>query len=129
MTSPRLGSPRLPAALVLLATVIAIRAVRPYRPFPSVDDFAYLPLAWAWRDPRLFPRDTLLRGFVHHTPAWDVIVRVLDATVGEPLGFWLLTLLLTVATVVAVGRLLRATGVSLVLLPVVAALAFCGPVI
>jgi hypothetical protein len=112
-----------------LATVIAIRAVRPYRPFPSVDDFAYLPLAWAWRDPRLFPRDTLLRGFVHHTPAWDVIVRVLDATVGEPLGFWLLTLLLTVATVVAVGRLLRATGVSLVLLPVVAALAFCGPVI
>src|SRR6476620_10179556 len=123
---------RLPSALpvvVLLATVIVVRATRLYRPYPSIDDFAYIPLAWAWRDPSLFPRDTLLLGFVHHTPAWDLIVAALDRTVGEARGFWLLTILLTLATLAAVLRLMRATGVSPLLLPLVAALAFCGPVI
>jgi hypothetical protein len=110
-------------------TWLAVRAVRPYRSFPSIDDFAYVPLAWAWRDGSLFPRDTLARTFVHHTPAWDIIVLVLDRTIGESLGFWLLTLLLTLATLGAVARLLRATGASPLLLPVVAAVAFCGPVI
>jgi hypothetical protein len=108
---------------------VTVRAVRPYRPFPSGDDFAYLPLAWASRDPGLFARDTLLRDFVHHTPAWNIIVAWLDRSTGEPLGVWLLTLLLTVATVASLARLVRISGVSPFLLPLVAALAFCGPVI
>src|SRR5947207_1291677 len=115
--SSRLRLPAVLPALVLLATAIAVRAARPYRPFPSIDDFAYLPLAWAWRDPSLFSRDTLLRGFVHHTPAWDLIVAALDHTIGEARGFWLLTILLTLATLGAVLRLMRATGVSPLLLP------------
>lgn len=129
MVASPLRSPRALSALVLLATAIAVRAVRPYRPYPSIDDFVYVPLAWAWRNPELYPRDTLLRAFVHHTPAWDLIVTALDGTVGESLGFWLLTLLLTVATLAAVLRLVRATTVSPLLLPLVAALAFCGQVI
>jgi len=129
MVGSPLRSPRALSALVLLATAIAVRAVRPYRPYPSIDDFVYVPLAWAQRDPGLFPRDTLLRAFVHHTPAWDLIVAALDGTVGESRGFWLLTLLLTAATLAAVLRLVRATGVSPLLLPLVAALAFCGSVI
>ena len=124
----RLPARALPAA-VLAITWLAVRAVRPYRSFPSIDDFAYVPLAWAWQDGTLFPRDTLARAFVHHTPAWDLIVAVLDRSIGESRGFWLLTLLLTLATLGAVARLLRATGASALLLPVVAAVAFCGPVI
>jgi hypothetical protein len=112
-----------------MTTLVVVRAMRPYRSFPSLDDFAYLPVAWAWRDPSLFPRDTLLRAFVHHTSAWNVIVAALDRTVGEALGFWILTMALTAATLAGVGRLLRAAGVSPLLLPLVAALAFCGPVI
>ncbi|HEX3247685.1 MAG TPA: hypothetical protein VHX16_19920, partial [Chloroflexota bacterium] len=127
--SQRLRLPAALPALIVLAAAIAVRATRPYRPFPSIDDFAYLPLAWAWRDPALFPRDTLLRGFVHHTPAWDLIVAALDRAIGEPRGFWLLTILLTLAALATVLRLMRATGVSPLLLPLVTALAFCGSVI
>src|SRR5689334_7062577 len=106
---PRFHARALPAA-VLVTTCLAVRAVRPYRSFPSIDDFAYVPLAWAWQDGSLFPRDTLARAFVHHTPAWDLIVMAFDRAIGESLGFWLLTLLLTFATLAAVGRLLRAIG-------------------
>lgn len=116
------------AALMLLTTAVTVRAVRPYRPFPSLDDFAYLPLAWAARDPGLFAQDTLLRGFVHPSPAWDIIVAWLDRSTGEPLGFWLLTLFLTMATVTGLASLARSGSVSPFLLPLVAALAFCGPV-
>ena len=116
-------------ALMVVATAIAVRVVRPYRPYPSIDDFAYVTLAWASRDPSLFPRDAVLRGFVHHAPAWDLIVGAADSTIGEATGFWLLTMLLTLATITAVARLMRATGVSPLLLPLVAALGFCGPVI
>lgn len=129
MIGARLRSPGAISTFILLATVVAVRAVRPYRPFPSIDDFAYVPLAWAWRDPALFPRDALMRAFVHHTPAWDIIVAALDVSIGEVWGFWLLTILLTVGTLTAVLRLMRSSGVSALLLPAVAALAFCGPVI
>ena len=114
--------------LWVICTTLVLRVVRGTRPFPSLDDFTYVPLAWAARDAALFTRDTLLRGFVHHTPAWNLIVAALDHTTGEAIGFWLLTLLLSCGTVAALLRLMRATGVTLTLLPVVAAVAFCGPV-
>jgi hypothetical protein len=114
---------------VLLTTLVVLSAVRPYRPFPSLDDFAFVPLAWARWDPTLFPRDTLLRAFVPQPPAWDLIVAALDRTVGEAQGFWFLTMALTAATLAGAAGLLRAVGVSPLLLPLVAALAFCGPVI
>lgn len=114
---------------MVLATAVTVRAARPYPPFPSVHEFAYLPLAWASRDPELFGRDTLLRGFVHHAPAWDIIIAWLDGSSGDALKFWLLTFLLTVAMVAALANIARSAGVSSFLLPVVAALAFCGPVI
>jgi hypothetical protein len=129
MVGSRPRWPGILTALLLLATLVAVRAVRTYRPFPSIDDFTYVPLAWAWQDPSLYPRDTLLRAFVQHTPAWDFVVIALDHTVGEAVGFWALTIALTMATLAAVARLLRATGVSILLLPLVVAIGFCGPVI
>lgn len=122
----RLTGPALwlyPVSVALMA-----RAARSYRPFPSIDDFAYVPLAWAANDPSLFPTDTILRQFILHAPLWRLLVAGFERTVGLATGFWLLTLLLTVFTVAGAFRLLRAAGVAGFLLPLLLMVGFFGRV-
>lgn len=126
--------PRVPLSVplvvgLIVSTALAVRAARGYRPFPSIDDFAYVPMAWAARDPALYPRDDLLHAFVMHAPVWEFAVSAAEHTVGLSNGFWITTLLLTVATVAAVYRLLVAAGASPLLLPLVALLVFCSRVL
>src|SRR3954451_12567859 len=82
-----------------LSVALVVRAARGYRPFPSIDDFAYVPLAWAANDPSVYPTDTILRQFILHAPLWRLLMAAFERTVGLATGFWLLTLLLTVFTV------------------------------
>lgn len=110
-------------------TALLLRAARGYRGFPALDDLAYLPLARAAIDPTLYPRDVILHQFVLHAPAWVPLVRVFDSTIGLPAGFWLLTVILSVATAAAAYRLMRALGGTGLLLAVVMLLGFVGRVV
>ena len=114
--------------LLTLATALLLRAVHGYRPFPSVDDFVYVPLARAAVYPELFLRDLMVQDFVLHAPVWIWAVRLSERWVGLPTLFWLLTMLLSVASVAGAGRLLRTVGGSVFLLPLVAWIAFSGRV-
>jgi hypothetical protein len=105
-----------------------VRAAREYRSFPSIDDYAYIPLAWAAGDPTLYPGDEILQGFVYHLPFWGVLVGMLESTVGLANGFWAFTLLLSIATVAAVYRLTRALEGTGLLFPLLVLLVFCGRV-
>lgn len=136
--SPKIGAPKLPGApdpppryigwVLVLATSLLARAAAGYRPFPSIDDFSYIPMAWAAADASLYPRDEILQGFLVHAPVWQWVVRGAELTVGVPLAFWLLTFVLTVATVGAAYRILRALGVPGLLLPLAVVLGFAGRV-
>ena len=117
-----------PALLQILATAFLLRAIRGYRPFPSVDDFAYVPLARAAAFPDLFPRDQMVQGFVLHAPVWTWAVRISERWLDLPALFWLLTMLLTVGTVAGAYQLLRAVGGGVVLLPLLAWIGFSGRV-
>jgi hypothetical protein len=109
-----------------LATAFALRVFRRYRPFPSDDDFAYIPVAWAAQNPALYPRDALVQQYqlLHHAPMWSLLVNGAESTVGLVWGFWLLTMALTVASVFAVLQLMRIAGATGYLLPMAVALAF-----
>jgi hypothetical protein len=119
-------SPRLFVWILALATALALRAGRDYRPFPAPDDLAYIPLVWAAGDPALYPRDTLVQEYqvLLHAPLWKALVVTLESTVGLALGFWIVTTLLTVASVFALASLLGLTGAGGFFLPVAAVLAF-----
>lgn len=86
----------LAAAVPLLAAAL-IAVARGYRPFPAIDDFVYVPMAWSALDPGAFPGDWIIANYVLHAPIWVPLVAGLEATVGFPLGYWILTQVLTVA--------------------------------
>ena len=109
-----------------LATAGLLRAARGYRSFPSGDDFAYLPMALARLDPHLFPRDVLLRETPLHMMLLTPLVALLQATTGLALGFWMITLALSLLTVLAMYRWLRALGLPGALLPLAGILACLG---
>ena len=119
------GSTLLTAAGAL-ATAGLLRAARGYRPFPSIDDFAYVPMALARLDPHLYPRDFLLRETPLHVSLLPSLVAILQATTGLALGFWLITITLSLLTVLAMYRWMRALGLPGALLPVAAILACAG---
>ena len=100
-----------------LAAAGLVRAARGYRPFPSIDDFAYVPMALAKLDPHLFSRDTLLRETPLHVPLLPSLLAVLEATTGLAPGFWLITIVLSLLTALAMYRWMRALGVAGALLP------------
>ena len=104
------------------ASVFLVRASLGYRPFPSIDDFAYVPLALHWLDPSLYPRDTLLQMFANHELAYGALVALGDATFGLVTTFFVVTLVLTVLSVVAMGRVMRELGANGLLLPLALAL-------
>ena len=105
-----------------------LRAVRGYRPFPSIDDFAYIPLARAAVFPELFPRDVMVQEFVLHAPVWTWAVWLSERAIDMASLFWLLTVVLSLATVWAGFRLLKALGASGVLLPILCWMVFAGRV-
>lgn len=115
--------PRWAVVLLPIATALLLRAALGYRPFPAIDDFAYYPIALHHLDPRLFARDALVAGNVMHVPAWPLFVKMFGNRLAE--GLWLVTLLLSVGTVAAVFRLMRALGVPGLLLPLAVLLSFC----
>jgi hypothetical protein len=114
--------------LFVLATALLLRAVRGYRPFPSIDDFAYIPLARAAVFPELFPRDVMVQEFVLHAPVWTWAVRLSERAIDLATLFWLLTVVLSIATVWAGFRLLKALGAGGVLLPILCWIVFAGRV-
>lgn len=120
----RSGSPS--PAVIILAVAFVLRSAGGYAGVPSVDDFCYLPLALAQLDPSLFAKDVLLRGFLLHVPVWPPLVFVLEKTVGLVPGLFVLTLLLSIATVAAAWRIYRAIGGAGWLFPMAAALIFAG---
>jgi hypothetical protein len=126
------GMPRqisgISSLLLVLATAFLLRAVRGYRPFPSIDDFVYIPLARAAVFPELFPRDVMLQEFVVHAPVWTWAVWLSERSIDLASLFWLLTMVLSIATVAAALRLLRALGADGVLVPLLCWIAFSGRV-
>lgn len=114
------------AWLVPLATALLVRVASGYRPFPGADDFTYVPTALTRLDPGLFSRDLLLTDGFSHTGSWTALVWLLEATVGLVDGWWLTTMLLSVATVTAVWSLFRGLGLAGWLLPVAVAIGLCG---
>lgn len=104
--------------LVSASSAVLVRASLGYRPFPSIDDFAYVPLAWHWLDPAFYPRDAILGMFVNHQLAYTAIVAVGDLTRGLASAFLLATLLLTAFTVFGVARIMRALGATGLFVPV-----------
>jgi Domain of unknown function (DUF6798) len=109
-----------------LAAAGLLRAAHGYRPFPSIDDFTYLPMALARLDPHLYPRDVLLRETPLHVPFLPPLVAILQPTTGLDFGFWLITIVLSVLTIVAMYRWMRAIGLPGMFLPVAATLACAG---
>ena len=107
---------------ITLASIFMVRATLGYRPFPSVDDFAYIPLAINWLDPTTFSRDELLTHFGNHQVIYAMLVALGKATVGLPYVFFAATLILTALTIVAIARILRTLDADAYLLPLVIAL-------
>lgn len=114
---------------IAVGTGLLLRAAKGYRSFPSIDDFIYIPHARACIDPSLFPRDTVLQQMVDHVPLWPPLIRLLDGSLGLSLGLWLLTILLSIATTVAMMRLIRALGGSGLLLPIAALAVFAAKMV
>lgn len=111
---------------VTIATAFVLRAAQGYRPFPSIDDFAYIPLARAAADPELYPGDLFVQESILHVPLWPWLISVLESMGDLAQGLWLLTLLLSLLTVAAFARLIRAFEVPGLLVPVAAMIAFGG---
>lgn len=111
-----------------LSVALVVRAVRGYRGFPAIDEFAYVPLARATLDSTLYRGDWVLQGFTMHSPIWALVVGAADRTIGVANGLWLATVALTIATVFAAARLLRTAGVPAYVLPIFIALGFIGRV-
>ena len=114
------------SALLVTTTTLVMRANNGIRPFPSVDDFAYLPLARRFLNHDLFPDDVFVSTSILHAPAWAAVAWLSEHTVGLALGFYIVVLLLSLFTVLAVWKLLRILGGSGVLLPAAAILAFAN---
>ncbi len=124
-TAPPAATP-LPAwSLVVLplATALLLRAGLGYRAFPSVDDFAYFPIALHHADPSWFATDLMVGGNLLHTPIWPFLVSAFGSAL--PAALWVFTMALTIATVAAVFRLMRVAGAQGLLLPIAVLLAFC----
>ena len=114
------------AASIALGMALAARLALGYRPFPSIDDFVYIPLSWAHLDPAAYPSDYFVQQFVFHVPLLPMIVALSESTVGLATGVLIATVLLSVATIAAMMRLLRAIGATGALLPVAVVIALCG---
>lgn len=125
LSGPDRASSWLTAAGALAATGL-LRAAHGYRSFPSGDDFAYVPMALSRLDPHLFPRDVLLRETPLHMVLLKPLVALLQATTGLALGFWLVTILLSLLTLLGMYRWMRALGLPGALLPVAGILACSG---
>ena len=114
------------ATAIAVGTGLLLRASKGYRPFPSIDDFIYIPHARASLDAGLFTRDTLVQESVGHVPLWPVLIRALESTIGLSPGLWLLTIALSVATAFGMLRLMRGLGGSGLLLPLAAVAVLAG---
>ena len=93
--------------LIILATALVLSEAIGYRPFPAIDDLSKLPRVWADLDPGLYGRDVFIQQYLQYNPLWPALVWLLQHSVGVATGLWLLTLLLSVATVAATYRLLQ----------------------
>ncbi len=118
--------PYLLGALLVTTTTLVIRANNGIRAFPSVDDYAYLPLARRFLNHGLFPDDVFISTSILHAPAWAGVVWISEHTVGLAQGFYIAVLLLSLFTVLATWKLLRILGGSATLLPAAAILAFAN---
>ncbi len=120
--------PRTPAWLLAAVPLLAaalIAVARDYRAFPEIDDFVYLPMAWAALDAGAFAGDWVIAHYVLHAPVWVPLVALLEATIGFPLGYWILTQLLTIGACGALYALWRQLGggaAGFLVLPVALAL-------
>lgn len=105
--------------LLSILCALWLRILRGYQPFPSVDDFLYVPMAWRFLDPSLFPRDLFIQEQPTHALAWPALVWVAENTIGLASGFWWAMILLSISTALVVYRLLQSLEVSSCLLPAI----------
>lgn len=124
--APRSTSGRRVFGLLTVVTALLLHLAVGYRPLPSFDDFAYLPVFRHVADPTMYARDTVLQDMSLHSLGWYALFRVSDATVGVGPGFWLATVALAVATVAAAFRIARALGAGATLLPLLGLVAFAS---
>lgn len=111
------------AAVVSIAAALAALVVQGVQPFPYVDDFAYGPLSELWLDSSLFAADEQIGLFANHALVYTALYGLSKITVGVPVGFLVATVLLSVASVLAMLAIMRAVGARGVALPL--ALALC----
>jgi hypothetical protein len=109
--------------LMILAISLMLRATCGYRPYPSIDDFAYIPQNYAKLDHQLFRSDFLVQNTSLHLPLYPALLYGFDQSIGAPLGFWVLTFVLSVFTVGAIWGLFKALGGGTALFPLAALLA------
>ena len=98
------------SAIVPLVAAALVAAARQYRGFPEIDDFVYIPMAWAAMDPSAFPGDWVIAHYVLHAPVWVPLVALLESSLGFPLGYWILTQLLTIGACAALYAIWRRLG-------------------
>lgn len=114
-------------ALISVAAALAAFVLQGNQPFPVIDDFVYGPLSELWLDSSLFAADEQLRLFANHALAYTALYAVSKLTVGVSAGFLIATVLLTVASALAILAIMRAVGARGVALPLV--LAMCVGVV
>jgi len=114
------------ACLLAVASALLLHLTVGYRPLPSFDDFAYLPVFRHAADPTFYARDVVLQDMSLHSLGWYAIYRLSEATVGCALGFWMATMALAVATVTALFRIAASLGAGPALLPLLGVLAFAS---
>ena len=78
-------------ALWAVAIALGTQALLGFSPFPIADDYSYAPLAEAWADPGLYPRDDLLHGIANHAWAYNAVYWLAKSTIGIGAGFWAAT--------------------------------------
>ncbi len=105
-----------------VAAALAALVLQGIQPFPIVDDFAYGPLSELWLDPLLFAADDQLRLFANHALVYTAVYALSDITVGVPTGFLIATILLSIASVLAMLAIMRAVGARGATIPLVLAL-------
>lgn len=111
---------------VTIATAFLLHLAVGYRPLPSIDDFAYLPVFRHAANPSLYTSDRLLQDMSLHSLGWYWIFTLSQATIGVARGFWLVTMGLAIATVTATFRIARTLGAGPLLMPMLGLLAFAS---
>lgn len=117
-----IGTTRGWTALWVLAIALSAHALLPYFPFPQPEDYSFAPLAEAWANPALYPRDDQVQSFAPTPWPYIAVYWLAKVTVNAGSGFWLATVLLTVASVFGLHAVMQRCGARGIALPLAVAI-------